>query len=352
MEKAQFYISFNEKGNTAAVKAIEDCKQVLSVNGYHDFSLTVTKRADKRYLAPMLQRLALLYFRITNNATVAIQYPLLSGNSIFKFFIKALRIKKVRIFCIVHDLDELRHRGRIPAGQDTNALNCYDCIIVHNEVMLNWLKSNGVVVPMISLGLFDYLPERKHVEVILQTDLKKIAFAGNLSKSEFIYELHKITDWSFNIYGPNFSAVKGYNIPNIHWHGSFSAGRILEKIEGAFGLIWDGDQVEELDSAAGNYLLYNNPHKLSLYIAAGLPVIVPRLSAVATFVLKNGIGFVINGLQDLKGITIEFSQYQMFKKNIALMGPKVTSGEFLNQAVGEAEKILIDNNKLKWQVNV
>jgi hypothetical protein len=352
MEKGQFYVSFNEKGNTAAVKAVEDCKQVLTFRGYEDFSLTVTKRVDKRYLVPMVQRLAHLYFKLDSNATVAIQYPLLSGNSIFKYFIKALRLKNVKIFCIVHDLDELRHHDKTPVGQDINALNCYDCVIVHNEVMLKWLKDNGVVVPMISLGLFDYLPERKSLEIKPQPDVKKIAFAGNLSKSEFIYELHKVTEWTFNIYGPNFSAVKGYNVPNIRWHGSFSSGRILEKLEGAFGLIWDGDQVEKLDNAAGSYLLYNNPHKLSLYIAAGLPVIVPRLSAIAAFVLKNDIGFVIDGLHDLNDITIDFRLYERFKKNIGLISTKVSSGEFLNQAVSEVEKIMVNNNKLKWQVNI
>ena len=63
-------------------------------------------------------------------------------------------------------------------------------------------------------------------------------------------------------------------------------GLSLEDIvqEGNLGLIWDGasDSSDE-DIGMKNYTRYNNPHKLSCYMAAGLPVIVWEKSAISKF---------------------------------------------------------------------
>ena len=52
---------------------------------------------------------------------------------------------------------------------------------------------------------------------------------------------------------------------------------------------------------------FNNPHKLSLYVALGLPVIVWREAAIAEFVLKQGIGITVSDLLELNDISTKVS---------------------------------------------
>ena len=66
-----------------------------------------------------------------------------------------------------------------------------------------------------------------------------------------------------------------------------------------FGLIWDGTGVDSCEGLYGHYMRFNSPHKLSLYVALGLPVIVWREAAIADFVLKQGIGVTVGNLLEL-----------------------------------------------------
>lgn len=61
------------------------------------------------------------------------------------------------------------------------------------------------------------------------------------------------------------------------WHGSFKPEESPEHLQG----VWDGDSVDTCAGNTGAYLRYNNPHKTSLYLACGMPVIVWKEAAIA-----------------------------------------------------------------------
>ncbi|NRO11242.1 Beta-1,6-galactofuranosyltransferase WbbI [Lactobacillus helveticus] len=50
----------------------------------------------------------------------------------------------------------------------------------------------------------------------------------------------------------------------------------------------------------GNYLRYNDPHKLSLYLASGIPVIIWKKAAEAKFVEENKVGITVDSLEDYR----------------------------------------------------
>ena len=54
--------------------------------------------------------------------------------------------------------------------------------------------------------------------------------------------------------------------PNCTYKGKFSPENI-SFIEGNWGLVWDGDQLETCHGKLGEYLRINSSHKISLYIA-------------------------------------------------------------------------------------
>ena len=104
-------------------------------------------------------------------------------------------------------------------------------------------------------------------------------------------------------------------------------------------MVWDGNY-DESDQNEGfkNYTKYNNPHKLSCYIAAGLPVIVWRKSAAAQFVNKYNIGYTISNLYDINNL--DFSDYEEKLKNVSVIQKKVCNGKFTKDAINKVlEKI-------------
>jgi len=341
INKYQFHIAYHDKFNTAGSKAVLDCKSILAEMGYQDCSIEdvpLGNRLTQR--VKILIRFFSFLLKLKPNALVAIQYPLLSGNKYFGLFIKAAKTKKARFFCIVHDLDDLRYADARRTF-DVRILNRYDYIIVHNENMRSWLVDNKLLTPIIVLGIFDYLSIISPVNKPQVASVNnRIIFAGNLSKSSFIYGLDVIQGFVFNLYGPNYRPEKGFPIRNICWHGSLSPEELLTNMIGEFGLVWDGEYIDRLDENYGSYLKYNSPHKLSLYLAAGVPVIAPANSAVAEFVKQHNIGILINDLLELNNMKIENDAYRVMQQNVLTIKEKVGAGEYLSAAVKKIEENL------------
>ena len=109
-------------------------------------------------------------------------------------------------------------------------------------------------------------------------------------------------------------------------------------LSGSFGLVWDGPDLDIRPGTIGDYLRYNNPHKCSLYLASGLPVIIWKEAALADFVESGHLGITISDLRDLsaavKNITEE--EYQEMKKQTMLEGEKIRSGYYLTKAIHKA----------------
>ena len=272
-----------------------------------------------------------------------IQYPLLSINNVFRYFIRLGKLKGVKFISIIHDLESLRSGGddKRAVNNEIKSLNYFDIIIAHNPAMIQWLKKNGFTSKSVSLTLFDYLVKDISSKKKIPFN-KVIVFAGNLVKSTFIYSLSQIKGWNFRLYGPNYKMPEDANRgilseSNVRWCGEYNPDDIVTAIEGSFGLIWDGVHINKCDEILGNYLKYNNPHKFSLYIAAGLPVIAPISSAIGSFIREHNIGVLINNLFDLIDLQIDHYEYSIMKENVMAMQDKVVTGKFLEFALISAE---------------
>jgi len=341
--KYQFCIRFtNIDINSAASKAVTDCKVIFSKNGYIDYTFTVVDNAKKvRYYFMLLKELVSFYFSIKKKSIVVVQYPLLSINNIFKYFIKLAKVKKAKFYCVIHDLESLRAGGKDQEyiAREISNLNYFDCVIAHNPFMIEWLQVHSLKAKVVSLNVFDYLTNSVSVEKPRIFD-RTIVFAGNLSKSTFIYNLDIIKAWKFNLYGPNYIKPVNSFSNNSKWLGEYSPENVVYKLDGNFGLIWDGDNVEKSDDILGNYLKYNNPHKFSLYIAAGLPVIAPSNSAISHFIKFHNIGLLIDNLLDLDDLPVNEYAYEIMKNNVLKIKEKVVKGEYLTSALALAESEL------------
>jgi hypothetical protein len=274
----------------------------------------------------------IISIRKHKNKVILVQYPNCSPRILDGAFEKFYTNNHI-IFHI-HDIDSWR--GLNPFSRDLKLLNMADVLIVHNQKMKNKLREDGVVHPyMICLDLFDYLTD---TEINEKNFEKSVVFAGNLQKSVFLREyIESDKNYNLHLYGLGMSKEDKLP-PNVTYHGSFTPEELPAKFTGGFGLIWDGESISTCSGLYGKYMQYNNPHKLSLYIASGLPVIVWKNAAIADFVNKYEIGICISKLQDINGImgSITKSEYLKLRDNIKPLQKKVLSGSYLKAAINEA----------------
>ena len=90
----------------------------------------------------------------------------------------------------------------------------------------------------------------------------------------------------------------------------------------------------------GEYLKLNNPHKASLYLASGFPIIVWSQSALADFVRKNHCGILVDSLFEITDCLnlIDEKDYQELIKNSKKTGQKIRQGYFLKTSLEKCER--------------
>jgi hypothetical protein len=127
---------------------------------------------------------------------------------------------------------------------------------------------------------------------------------------------------------------------NVKWGGEFSPEQIVLELKSDFGLIWDGDSINECDAILGSYLRYNNPHKFSLYMAAGIPVIAPANAAIGVLIKEHNVGILVESLYDLNHLQIDQKEYNILRQNCRVINAKITTGDFFLNALSQVEKEL------------
>lgn len=282
---------------------------------------------------------------------VIMQYPFfpIKMAYILRWLLPRTRKKKgVRFLALVHDLNSLRgFYGKAAVYSDARFLKLFDHIISHNRKMTEYLRGTGIPeTKLTELDLFDYLTEAEPKEHALRDG---IAVAGNLDpdKSGYIARLIRLTDQSLplHLYG---RGLKGKNeVRSLAFHGAFAPEVLPGELEGAFGLVWDGSSAETCEGLTGNYLRYNNPHKLSLYLASGLPVVIWKEAAEAAFVEENGAGITVGELDGLKEMIGRISEeaYARMRENAWRIGEKTRKGTYLITALEKAEMIMEGKRK-------
>ena len=207
--------------------------------------------------------------------------------------------------------------------------NQCDYIICHNKQMSKRLAMLGCTAQMVPLTIFDYFTE-DFIPKERPLTIPCISFAGNLGKSPFLKKLDQSVDTSvlqFHVYG-----MPQAQYSNLFYCGSLPADQLPLLLEGNYGLIWEGGyEVHERN----NYLRYNNPHKASLYITAGLPIIVWSKAAIADFVQEHKLGICLDSLDELeeKITSVSQEEYQMLRENCLKLRHSLINGNYIKDAL-------------------
>ena len=274
------------------------------------------------------------------DSVVLIQFPLYPIKTAYVIHRRMQRIKRkrgIRFIALIHDLDSVRGLfGKAGVYNDTRVLPLFDVVICHNTAMKGYLVNRGLPErKIVTLGIFDYLTEAKcnphHSD-------DGLAFAGNLNpeKSRFLEKMNSGQNSVLHLYGNGASHFPERAV----YHGAFSPDELPGKLEGAFGLVWDGESTDGCSGLSGEYMRYNNPHKLSLYLASGMPVIIWNRAALAEFVKRKGIGLTVGNLKEIR--LADVKDYDEMLENAAKLGRDIRAGKHLQAALSRAEDILAE----------
>lgn len=329
----------------AGGKAREDLFNILIEYGFSEIIIKCPQ--EERENANAIKKLSYHYkirkewdrvlSGLRPNDNLVLQFPVINQTLLFSGVLRKVKRRGVRIYAFIHDLNYLRFSSQSKLSwkqklrirtEELKELRDFDAIVVHNDAMKERICSQLGIEDnkVITLKLFDYLLPTDSLPSRSEETYKSCIIAGNLSvdKAGYVYSLP--TAPAFELYGVNFEPETLSD--NVHYHGSFLPEELPKHLTGGFGLVWDGNSADTCGGAWGEYLRYNNPHKTSLYLACGIPVIVWEESALKEFVLTHKVGIAVSSLHQIESSLSEISStdYDEMKENAIELSKQLRSG--------------------------
>lgn len=315
-------------------KARKDIDRIVECMGFRNMG--ITRQPAKNAVSDFFLTLAAMLkvpFIIKKGDVVVLPYNL---RKYYLYICKVTHWKGGKIVTLIHDLSSF-YRKKVTKEKELYRLNHSDYLIAHNPVMKRWLEENGCKRPIGVLGMFDYLSDKKPAPKSKKGQPYTVLYAGTLSpvKNNYLYLLEDyIHTYTFILYGRGFHDEKIKKKDKFIYKGFVSSDDLVASGDGDFGLVWDGNSIDILDGPRGSYMKYNNPHKFSLYIRCGLPVIVWEQAAIAPFVKEHNIGICIPSLRELDQqlLSITEEQYTEMRKNALDISKKLAEGYYFKKA--------------------
>ncbi|MDO4803615.1 MAG: hypothetical protein Q4A32_02190 [Lachnospiraceae bacterium] len=288
---------------------------------------------------------------------LVIQFPPINHSLMLPMQLGRLKKRGVHLVAILHDVEILRGAKRKDKSlknrmrkhfEEKLCLGYFDRIVVHNKAMKAAIAAScGIPAGRLrSLSIFDYLCG----EPKIRGPHEGVAIAGNLrpDKAGYAYQLPGGARW--NLYGIQFSGKAYMASPGgpltdagVYYYGSFPAEEIAGRLEGSFGLIWDGPELDGCSGVFGDYLRYNDPHKASLYLAAGMPVFIWRDAALAGFILHEKAGIAVDSIRDIPNILEDLSdeEYHILALHAQTVGKRLRGGYYTRKVLETIERDIL-----------
>lgn len=262
---------------------------------------------------------------------VVYQFPSWNGGRFDLALMERIKAYGCRVIIFIQDVEALMFDyAQYLLPSLINLYNQAEVLVVPSYAMKNFLLENGVRKGMkvVVQEIWDYttgihftaLPKFK----------REIHFAGNPEK--FLFP----NKWDYDIPLRLYSSLPctGKNVQEMGWMEPDAL--LLELAKGGFGLLWYGDDFWR------QYMGYNNSMKLSTYLAAGIPVIVPQGISNQYLIEKNRLGIVVNSLEEavdgVRNITEE--EYREYAESVGRFAMLLRNGYFTKKLLVEAVHLL------------
>ncbi|MDC7301430.1 sugar transferase [Agathobacter ruminis] len=261
---------------------------------------------------------------------VILQYPnwiSLNYDGAFVDRVKAYHDTKLIIF--LEDLQYLLFQSEpFILEWEIGILNHADVLILPSEKMYQFLLEHGL---------------KSEIKIVYQTiwempgetcyrnhePRRHMIFTGAFDRFPFLHDYHGKT--RITLFTNDQPARE--NDESFVWVGGRSPKDLMGEIsEGGFGLVWAEEQYFE------SYYSLNQPHKIGFCLASGIPVIIRKGSVHESFVRENGLGFVVDSLEeaDEKVQSITDDEFRQLYQNVANIQQLLLQGAYTTRTLQEA----------------
>lgn len=339
------YISRNYKTTKSGGGRLRtDHEQIMDDMGFVNLGLKQSRHSNKVYdffytFTSVMKAVA----SIRKGDVLLLQYPM---KKYYEFVCDMAHHRGAHVVTFIHDLGCFR-RKKLTVEREMRRLAHSDALIVHNQTMYDWLHERGYKGAMQIIGFYDYLspePIESARPMPQSPHDYSLFFAGSLSTKHnaFIYQLPEhLQQHKFHLYGSDFRAdLAKDNLVNEGFAADYD---LMACNHGDFGLSWYGESLTEGKGMNGEYMAYNNPHKVFLYLRCHVPVIISKHAGLASAVQEAGIGICVDSLEQigvqLEQITLE--DYCRMLENVKKVSDRSASGYYLRKAYTEIVKEVV-----------
>lgn len=234
----------------------------------------------------------------------------------------------------IHDVPPLMSESYRPQLQRyIDYYNQADLVIVPSRKMLDVLREHGLMVKKTVIHkMFDYVASAD--ETIKPVFRKVVNLAGNPNSDP---ELEFCRDWKSDnvqlaVTADGGDWAHGKNIGFLGWFRNDNSLVNALRKSGGFGLLWS------VNFSGTEYNKINAPYKLSVCLAAGLPVVVPVGIAEQDTVIRKNLGFAAATLEEAADMIehMKEEEYRNMAENVGRFSYLLREGFFTRKALTDA----------------
>jgi hypothetical protein len=279
----------------AGQKAPADVRAIAAQLGFHPVDLAPFSREGRWARFASIARAAMQSVAavpvLARTPVLLVQRPLGRVNEVML----GRLARRAPSILLVHDLESLRQTGY--DLREKESLGSYDVVIVHTPAMAAHLRQLLPETRTVVLGCFDYLVADAPEPPPLADGPRALYVIGRLSPDKAAY-LYALEDLPLPVRAYGQGCAVDQLPASVRWDGVLDMDQPRLPARDGFGVVWDGTSPSALEGPTGSYLRYISPHKFSMYMVLGLPVVVPAESAMAQFVREEGVGLLADSFAD------------------------------------------------------